>query len=187
MVLPALQRLVSIVPPPQSAGSGPVDWDRVENGMRTALPADYKEMIETYGRGSFDGFLWVLQPSDPNKNLDLESRRVEAMWSLRILQSDPSTQAYGGGESVPYRVEEGAEEIIPWAVTDNGDICYWVARWESPDEWTVAVNEGGAPEWESFDGSATQFLLEVFSGTFSSEIFPEDFPSLNPSFTSLVE
>ena len=45
-------------------------------------------------------------------------------------------------EEVPYGVERGSEELVRWAITDNGDVCYWViSASDDPDEWLVTVNE----------------------------------------------
>ncbi|WP_330248020.1 MULTISPECIES: SMI1/KNR4 family protein [unclassified Streptomyces] len=34
-----------------------VDWAEVESRLGTALPSDYRRMVETFGEGAFDGFL----------------------------------------------------------------------------------------------------------------------------------
>ncbi|WP_030544407.1 SMI1/KNR4 family protein [Streptomyces albus] len=38
-----------------------VDWAEVESRLGTALPSDYKCMVETFGDGAFDGFLSLNQ------------------------------------------------------------------------------------------------------------------------------
>ncbi|MFD5323460.1 hypothetical protein [Streptomyces sp. NPDC127092] len=38
-----------------------VDWAEVESRLRTALPRDYKRMVEAFGEGAFDGFLGLHQ------------------------------------------------------------------------------------------------------------------------------
>ncbi|MDX2564417.1 SMI1/KNR4 family protein [Streptomyces sp. TX20-6-3] len=34
-----------------------MDWAETESRLGTALPSDYKRMVETFGKGAFDGFL----------------------------------------------------------------------------------------------------------------------------------
>ena len=58
MSLARLKRLV----PPVGRGRSYIDWADVERAMGTALPTDYKQMVETYGVGSLDDFIWVMQP-----------------------------------------------------------------------------------------------------------------------------
>ncbi|CCK25705.1 hypothetical protein BN159_1326 [Streptomyces davaonensis JCM 4913] len=38
-----------------------VDWAEMESRLGTALPRDYKRMVETFGEGAFDGFLTLHQ------------------------------------------------------------------------------------------------------------------------------
>lgn len=174
------------VAPPPAGLSRQIDWRGVEGRIGTSLPADYKEMVQTYGPGAFGNFIYILQPDSNNHNIDLEHRGAMAIEALRVLQADRSGNPYGGGEELPYRLG-GSPEIIPWAITDNGDVCYWVTRQSSgPDGWRVAVNEGSAPEWEEFDGSSTEFLLAVLSGDYVSDIFPDDFPGDDVGFVSMA-
>lgn len=39
------------------AGRRYVDWAEAESRLGTALPSDYKRMVETFGHGAFDGYL----------------------------------------------------------------------------------------------------------------------------------
>ncbi|MFF0431695.1 hypothetical protein ACFYU9_05630 [Streptomyces sp. NPDC004327] len=34
-----------------------MDWAERESRLGTALPSDYKRMVQTFGKGAFDGFL----------------------------------------------------------------------------------------------------------------------------------
>jgi hypothetical protein len=38
-----------------------VNWGQVESRLGTALPSDYKRMVETFGEGAFDGYLGLNQ------------------------------------------------------------------------------------------------------------------------------
>ena len=173
----ALESLIDMVPPPPDTRPD-IDWGPTERALRTALPADYKQLVDEYGPGSFDGFLWILQPSDTNENLDLLTQRTVRLDALRTLQAD--------GEPVPYSVEKDMEDLIPWATSDNGDVCYWVTyKRDAPDTWTVAVNESRGPLWAEFNGSATAFLVALLSGSLRVDLFPDDFPTDRPLFVPL--
>ncbi|MGW4567902.1 hypothetical protein ACWEN3_37840 [Streptomyces sp. NPDC004561] len=52
-----VDRLIRITGWTQPARRPDVDWAEVESGLGTALPSDYKRMVETFGEGSFDGYL----------------------------------------------------------------------------------------------------------------------------------
>ncbi|MEV6587155.1 SMI1/KNR4 family protein [Streptomyces acidicola] len=52
-----MERLRRITGWTQPAQRPDVDWVEVESRLGTALPSDYKRMVETFGEGAFDGFL----------------------------------------------------------------------------------------------------------------------------------
>lgn len=170
--------LEALIPPTRPSLSE-VDWTAIEQRLRLRLPADYKRLVEAYGLGSFDGFIWVLQPSETNQHLDLLRQRKVRLDALRARQAD--------GEVSPFGIDEDHEALAPWAITDNGDVCYWVMNESNkPEQWTVAVNEARGPRWEMFDGSASEFLVGVLSRSLSVGLFPEDFPSEQPTFEAFA-
>ncbi|MER6996962.1 SMI1/KNR4 family protein [Streptomyces sp. NPDC000410] len=56
-----MERLIRITGWTQPAQRPDVDWPEVESRLGTALPSDYKRMVETFGAGAFDGFLALNQ------------------------------------------------------------------------------------------------------------------------------
>ncbi|MET9429599.1 MULTISPECIES: SMI1/KNR4 family protein [unclassified Streptomyces] len=52
-----VRRLIRITGWTQPAQRPDVDWAEVESRLGTALPSDYKRMVETFGEGAFDGWL----------------------------------------------------------------------------------------------------------------------------------
>ena len=49
-------------------------WDQIEAELHVRLPDDYKQLIETYGCGSINEFLWFLSPFVENEWLNLNKR-----------------------------------------------------------------------------------------------------------------
>jgi hypothetical protein len=171
----AVDQLLAICPPPPRASDGGAGrWNRAEEALGTRLPADYKLLVNIYGPGSFDGFLWVLQPCGSNKNLDLVGQASVRLQSLRELAAL--------GETVPYDIGVGDSGILPWAITDNGDVCYWAVTSAEPGLWQVTINDARSAEWREYPTSATEFLTGVLSSRLSCPIFPDDFPSVNCVF-----
>lgn len=56
-----MERLIRITGWTQPAQRPDVDWAEVESRLGTALPSDYKCMVETFSEGAFDGFLGLNQ------------------------------------------------------------------------------------------------------------------------------
>lgn len=170
----AIPELTALVPPPEPHGLT-FDWTGTEQRLNLRLPADYKLLVETYGPGAFDGFIWVLHPSD-NHNLDLYRQRDSQLDALRTL-------ATSGIEEISFSIDPADSVLVPWAITDNGDVCYWVTvPIDDPDNWTVAINESRGPDWAIFEGSASQCLTGLLSQSLRLGIFPDDFPSARPAF-----
>lgn len=173
----ALERLATLIPPPRRPQTQP-EWNRVERTLHVALPDDYKSLVEVYGPGAIDGFLWILQPVDDNDFLDLLAQRTVRREALRELRRH--------GEAIPHAIDSGNEAILPWAITENGDVVYWVTDpRDQPYDWHIVVNEARGPLWERFEGSATEFLEAVVARSFVPTSFPSDFPSDRPTFVPL--
>ncbi|MBW3087112.1 hypothetical protein KEM60_03342 [Austwickia sp. TVS 96-490-7B] len=170
-----LDRLATLIRPPSDLASK-FDWIAIENQLGHKLPWDYKQIVEMYGPGVFDDFLWILQPSNVNPNIDLCRQSSEQLNALRTLRE--------GGEEVPFELNIGDEQLAPWAVTDNGDICYWVrSSSHDPDQWIVTVNDSREPLWMTLPFTTAEFLYKILSRNLRLDIFPEDFPSHSPRFT----
>src|SRR5262249_44977111 len=86
---------------------------------------------------------------------------------------------------MPYPIFPEPGGVIPWGVTDNGDVCYWKTGLADPNTWTVVVNESRGPDWEHFKGTMTEFLSAVVSRIHVCSIFPDDFPSGTPEFQAI--
>ncbi|WP_326593020.1 SMI1/KNR4 family protein [Streptomyces sp. NBC_01294] len=168
---PAVAHLIQAIPPSDSPQAH--NWARVEGELGTILPSDYKQLVDLCGGGLLDDDIWVLEPDCPNKHYDLvtENRdRGEAQQGL-----------WTGGEPKPAELDAAGSRTIVWAVTENGDCLYWLARaGQEPEQWTVLIKEGRGREWEFHAQSCSEFLQSILlTGDAESEIF-YDFPTEEP-------
>ena len=170
----ALDTLVRLCPPP--AGPLPaVDWAQAERALGAALPADYKQLVETYGDGVFDETIWLLVPDSAYDKCNLHAQTTERDGVLAGL--------WEVGEEKPAGLLEAGARILPWAFEGlTGAFLYWLVRpGQQPDEWTVLYNEGQGPLWEPHDMGCLAFLLAVLTGTAETEYFGYLYNVLKPT------
>ncbi|MDQ0987569.1 hypothetical protein QFZ71_004852 [Streptomyces sp. V2I9] len=174
-----MQRLIRLVAPPQGAAR-PRDWGDVARELGIQLPADYRELIDTYGGGCLDKYLWVLEPDCQKRPYDLLSSVEERDESFKMLWEE--------GEEKPAQLLEVPESrLIPWASTDNGEFIYWLAlAGAHPDSWTVMVNEARGAWWEHFEVGCAEFLVSLLTGETRSEIISTSFPLPDHEFRSIA-
>jgi hypothetical protein len=174
-----MQRLIRLAAPLQGAAR-PRDWGDVARELRIQLPADYRELIDTYGGGCFDNYLWLLEPDCQKRPYDLLSSVEERDESFKMLWEE--------GEEKPAQLLEVPENrLIPWASTDNGEFIYWLAlAGAHPDSWTVMVNEARGAWWEHFEVGCAEFLVSLLTGEIRSEILSTSFPLPDHEFRSIA-
>lgn len=147
------------------------DWHDVEQVLG-ALPHDYKELVELYGPATFDSFISVFAPNAARPALDLATQAGDQLWAMREVA------AAWGLDEIPFDLDTSLKgELLPWAITVNGDLCFLVRRGATAEEWSVAVYESRGPDWFHFEGTATQFLYGVLSGDVVCPIFVPDLPT----------
>ena len=169
----ALDALVRLCPPPADPPPA-VDWAAAERALGTALPADYRRLVDTYGDGIFDDTIWLLVPDSAYTDCDLRTQTTERGEILAHLwEFEPKPAEL---------LEEGAR-VLPWAFEEGtGAFLYWLARpGRLPDEWTVLYNEGRGPLWEHHDTGCLAFLLAVLTGTAETDYFGPLYDVLKPT------
>lgn len=167
----SLRRLMDLCAPP----AGPI---REETSSSHGLPADYRALLRHYGGGSFDDFLWVLDPASENPNLNLwrVTHRLRAwIWDdaeLTAVVAETGTAADVGGDGV---------DVVQWAATDNGDMLFWLTVGPA-DSWPTVILPARSPGHLLVREPAVFVLCRLLSGELPNDIFPEDFPSATPGF-----
>ncbi|WP_406134280.1 histone-like nucleoid-structuring protein Lsr2 [Streptomyces zaomyceticus] len=171
----ALNALTALCPPPAGLPSAP-DWSQVEGMLGTSLPQDYKELITAYGPGRFCGFITLYQPRSPNIWTNLTGPLPARLRG----QIEEVRQASRHSQPLPH----SPEHLFAMGVTDNGDHLFWVTQpADAPDQWAIAVNEALRAPWFTYNGSLTEFLVSVLSGTTRVPMFPKDLLHHGPTFT----
>ncbi|MGY3847379.1 SMI1/KNR4 family protein [Streptomyces hydrogenans] len=149
----SLATLTQLVPPP--AHPTPTDWNAVETFLQAPLPTDYKQLVDTYGPGSFCDFLHLSTPHRNKEAVDLTGPMPARLRGQLAKDLD------SGKHPVPHR----PEDLFAIGVTDNGNHLFWITTPEKqPDAWTVTVDEADGHTWHTHDGNLTSFLVALLSG-----------------------
>jgi len=92
-----------------------VDWTQAECALGTALPADYKQLVETYGDGIFDETIWLLVPDSAYDDCDLHTQtteRDEILADLWEFEDKPAGLQEAGARVLPWAFEEGTGAFL---------------------------------------------------------------------------
>jgi hypothetical protein len=171
----ALDALHGLTPAPAAAALR-VDWAACSHELGVALPEDYVALVDDWGAGCFDDFLWLLAPGHPNHNLDLIAQAGRQLAALEELQR-------AAIQPPPFAPRIATGGLLPWAITDNGDVCCWrLTDVTDPGSWTVVVLESRGPEWFGFEGGVAGFLTGLLGGGVRVSVFPDEVPSPQPGF-----
>lgn len=173
-----IDRLVALLPEPaqpvETPGAG--DWSPLEARIHFRLPSDFKTLLERYGSGIVDGFLWALNPFSPDENRRFPEASERQLGILRSIREQ--------GIDLPYPVYPEASGLVLWAETANGDCLYWRTLTDQPDDWPVCVNEARGSAWVDHPGPATAALADLLEGVLDVDFFPSNFPLPSHSFSA---
>ncbi|MBW3362109.1 SMI1/KNR4 family protein [Streptomyces microflavus] len=167
-----LKRLTSICPPPVRDARRDVS---LQDG-RGELPSNHRHLIETYGVGCFDEFLWIHGDSDENPHLDLWTQTGVARSILAEQAASPLRAQLATLGVTP-------ESLVKWGTTDNGDWLLWVPTGR-PDSWPTIILEVRQRDLLLVSRTSTGVILDLLTGQLTTPIFPEDFPSDHPDFST---
>ncbi|WP_399888133.1 hypothetical protein ACGH7X_25025 [Streptomyces sp. BBFR51] len=140
-----------------------------------AVPASHRALVETYGTGCFDEFLWIFAEDAPGGRLDIAERTRALRAILRGRELYAIHDVLG---------ERGlsADELVQWGVTDNADLLVWITRGE-PEEWPTAIIQAGQLRAVVSPRSSTATVLDLLTRATVVPFFPPDFPGDRPEFS----
>ncbi|WP_329787711.1 SMI1/KNR4 family protein [Lentzea sp. DG1S-22] len=148
-----LATLRELVVPPAHPVLGERTWEWLYGELGTSLPADYVALMETYGSGTFAGWLRVWAPLDPHGLLDMSEGALDGNRQLRA--------EFPEYHPLPLWPEPGG--FLPFGDSIDGDQLGWLTRGE-PDGWPLIFAPRHAGQGPPLDGPLADTLLEWLRG-----------------------
>lgn len=174
----SIEALIRVLPPPaEPTHATGRPWEEIEAAIGLNLPSDYKAYVARYGLGSINGMVIPLNPHTPNRHVDLERKSAVILDALRTTRSEfPAEMPY------PLFPEDGG--LFPWALTDNGDYCFWLTTPAGdPNAWRVVLDEVRGNGFLEVDESMTSLLAKALGGELGLDrVFTEDVVAGGPTF-----
>ncbi len=171
----SLAALTRRIAPPAEAVDGRGDWEAVESALGTALPEDFKSLVESYGSGDFCSFVFLHTPFG-------DGELVSIALGLRDGHHDYRS---GQPENYPYPLHPEPGGLLPWGGTTSGDLLCWLTH-GPPHTWPVVVWDANRT-YEVHDMPASEFLDRWSSGRIDSALLPTDSAAVRPWFDAWRE
>ncbi|MFC9594273.1 SMI1/KNR4 family protein [Streptomyces sp. NPDC056944] len=134
-----------------------VEWPTVESELGTPLPADFKQLCEVFGRGEFNGFLYLYTSKG--------GTHLEVTDSLRRLHR--ALDRFPEAESVydPYLIySPGKVGLIRWAgAAAEGYEYFWLANDPDPENWPIVARTDHTEEWHTYRMSTSEFVHRMLT------------------------
>jgi hypothetical protein len=176
MSIDTLKALVPPPPAPQETGTAQ-EWPAIEQQLGTALPDDYKALIQSYGSGGFNEFIYVHNPFAANPYRNLLALKETILDAYRTSQ-----QNFPDEYPEPAFPQPGG--VLPWARSDNGDEFFWRTEGD-PNQWTVLVLKARNANQYRYALSTTDFLVQLLSNQLVPACYDDDFfDEVDPYFVA---
>lgn len=156
-----IEALIAVVAPPKKPVETPTAHEikAAQAQLGLTLPSDYLQLQNVYGVGSFFDFLLPLNIATDNPHVSLLSH---GLLIAKVLTESR--------RPIPMPIFPTAGGLLPWAVTDNGDMICWLTR----REWPTVVLESRGPRFSTHRCSTTEFLTRLATGKLRSRVLPKE-------------
>ncbi|MGI5356440.1 SMI1/KNR4 family protein [Streptomyces sp. CA-252508] len=128
-----------------------VGWSAIGGELGVPLPADYKELCEAFGGGTFSDSV-----SFPGRHegilFDLLTQWRAALSVDQVFAVDPCATYAPGGKGV-----------VAWGSTEWADEYCWLIDAERPGDYPVLARSHDGGPWHRYDMPTSEFLHRVLA------------------------
>lgn len=172
--MPSPERLSQLVPPPTAVAQDR-PWAQTEAHLGRSLPQDFKDLVDTYGGGDFDGHIGLLVPPPTRTGSEIAEYNEDRMNEL--------TDLWAITDNRPAELTGEGLVLVAWADTIDSDTLNWLATPGQPaDQWPVAVLDADLGQCEIYPMNCTDFLTRLLSREIDSPILTHHLPAEGHTF-----
>ncbi|MGW5235163.1 SMI1/KNR4 family protein [Streptomyces nodosus] len=154
---------------PRFNWSDPASWTELEQELGIEFPADFREIVDTYGSIEINGQLYLKHPAGHLlHDLGEMIRRDLELWRDEDM-----------AEFLPDPVGANPGELMPVATATTGEAIFLRVPDGPSSSWRVAVQEFDSPAWTLYEMTFSEWLLAYLRGrdvTLCSQGFAPDRP-----------
>jgi hypothetical protein len=158
--------LLSVIAPPKEPVDAHGDWGELVEQLGLSLPVDYMQFVDSFGSGSLNDFIYVFNPFATNRNLNLLYKLAQTLGALRELKKNHPALA-------AYRLLFEPGGLLPWGITDNGDIFCWITEGET-GRWSSVLWPRHDDKTEEFKMPMTALIARLLSRRVACDLLPQD-------------
>jgi hypothetical protein len=138
-----------------------IDWAQVADEMGAEPPADYRELVDRFGLGTFDHYFQLFGPGEQYYPLG-----DGYDWDAHFKDDWASEP-----ELAPARPGAREATVVRWGGTEDAHIVFWLVEpARDPREWLIGLQGHDGLECEFFELSTVDFLLAFANGTLESAL-----------------
>lgn len=156
----AVTELVRMLRFDERTASYEVDWDGLGNDLGVTFPVDYRELLAVVPGVNIQSWVHLWHP--------LQS--PPGTWRRRVTGWPTTLEMFRElRPEFPFSTNREPGGLLPWGDVNDDYVLCW--HMEGPvDQWPVLVVDYSLTEWEIFQGTVAEFLLDLLSGNTSSRI-----------------
>ena len=138
-------------------------WNKFQEKVDVVFPDDYKMIINYYGTGGIDNFLWFLTPFELDEN-------VNYICQMNKMLDAYKESKYMFHDDFPYRIFPDKNGLLPWGYTDNGDELYWKTS-DKHSDWEIVIYESRSVEYYHYKMGIAEFLYKLICKEIECDVF----------------
>lgn len=169
-----IKTLKSVLPAPRKVSPELTSSrDSIVEGL--TIPKEYWEFLKEYGSGVLSSFIWFFHPDTDNTFLRLSDQIERQAQVVHDALHDGFLNLNLDELDLEY-------PMIPFAVTDNGDLCCWVNHKDG--QISISVFDPRGQIGNVYEMSFLMFIYGIVKRDIIPSAFPDDFSDLPAQFLS---